>query len=213
MKYQLATEYTSFVVVAERVDGEKAIHLPATVAVPHMLAAGWGASAQVVLSGNARVMAAPKLCAPTPREAGGSDVLAGRRFAEAEPMDEFDFDIPEFLRRDVDEPVTAFDSSERAALLQSLMAAHGHGEPLPTSLTELARTHPLPPDVAAALRQIIADTGKEESDILQVFFALLAEDDAAYGLDLQFRGMLCGTVLGSRAHRGLRSVLMAKIFQ
>jgi hypothetical protein len=67
--------------------------------------------------------------------------------------------------------------------------------------------------VAAALRQIIADTGKEESDILQVFFALLAEDDAAYGLDLQFRATLCGTVLGSRAHRGLRAVLLAKIFQ
>ena len=44
VRYQLATEYTSFVVVAERADGEKATDLPATVAVPHMLAAGWGAT-------------------------------------------------------------------------------------------------------------------------------------------------------------------------
>ena len=47
VKYQLATEHTSFVVVAERADGEKATDLPATVAVPHMLAAGWGAASRV----------------------------------------------------------------------------------------------------------------------------------------------------------------------
>jgi Ca-activated chloride channel family protein len=45
IRYQLATQYTSFVVVAERADGEKAEDLPATIAVPHMLAAGWGGSA------------------------------------------------------------------------------------------------------------------------------------------------------------------------
>ena len=50
VKYQLATEYTSFVVVAERADGEKATDLPATVAVPHMLAAAWAASSSVGMS-------------------------------------------------------------------------------------------------------------------------------------------------------------------
>jgi len=47
VQYQLATEYTSFVVVAERADGEKATDLPTTVAVPYMLAAGWGSSSMI----------------------------------------------------------------------------------------------------------------------------------------------------------------------
>ena len=46
-RYQLATEHTSFVVVDVRADGEKATRVPDTVAVPHMLAAGWGASSRV----------------------------------------------------------------------------------------------------------------------------------------------------------------------
>ena len=47
-RYQLATEHTSFVVVDVRADGEKATRVPDTVAVPHMLAAGWGASSRVL---------------------------------------------------------------------------------------------------------------------------------------------------------------------
>jgi hypothetical protein len=46
VKYPLATAHTSFVVVAVRADGEKADGLPETLAVSHMLAAGWGGSAR-----------------------------------------------------------------------------------------------------------------------------------------------------------------------
>ena len=46
MQYQLASDYTSFVVVAELAEGEKADGLPATIAVKHMLAAGWGGTSR-----------------------------------------------------------------------------------------------------------------------------------------------------------------------
>jgi Ca-activated chloride channel homolog len=54
VRYQLATAHTSFVVVAERADGEKATDLPATVAVPHMLAAGWGGGSRNALGAYGR---------------------------------------------------------------------------------------------------------------------------------------------------------------
>ncbi len=45
--HQIACAFTSFVVVAERSEAEKAVGLPATVAVPQMLAAGWGGAGRV----------------------------------------------------------------------------------------------------------------------------------------------------------------------
>ena len=46
-QHQLATRWTSFVVVQVRADGEKAEGLPELRKVPQMLAAGWGGVASV----------------------------------------------------------------------------------------------------------------------------------------------------------------------
>ena len=190
VKYQLATEYTSFVVVAERADVEKAQDLPATVAVPHMLAAGWGGSGEVA-------------CRLAPMDVAR---------CMSEPMDDTDFDLPDFLSEDGAGAASTFDPIERAALLQSLLRAHRRGEPLPTTLAALATDHPLTPEVLAALLQLIDSTDEDEGEILQVFYALLAEDAAANGLDPTFLAALRGSVLGSRAHRGLRALLTQVIF-
>jgi Ca-activated chloride channel family protein len=48
-RHQIASAFTSFVVVAERGEAEKARSLPATRAVPQMLAAGWGGAGRVDL--------------------------------------------------------------------------------------------------------------------------------------------------------------------
>lgn len=216
VKYQLATEFTSFVVVAERADGAKATDLPATVAVPHMLAAGWGGSASVSPSlGSVSELAARVEFRDldSPAFSRRERVPAARSARPERLGEESDLDIPAFLRARAAERVQLFSPAERARLLQSLLAAHGRGEPLPTTIAGLSGAHPLPPDVADALRQVVANTGKEELEILQVFFALLAEDDAATGLDPRFLAHLRGSALGSRMHRGLRSILRARLFQ
>jgi hypothetical protein len=127
--------------------------------------------------------------------------------------DESYLDIPAFLREQGSKSAQTFEPSDRAALLRSLLASHQRGEPLPTTLAELCRNHPLPPNVVEALRQVVASTGKDESLILKVFLSLLAEDSASKGLDPAFRSAMRGSILGSRAHRGLRSVLVAAIFK
>jgi hypothetical protein len=111
-----------------------------------------------------------------------------------------------------DATTPAFSFVARQALLASLRRAHGLGQPLPSSLDALAGNHPLPPEVLAALSEVVAITGKGESEILEIFYALLAEDGSANGLDPTFLEALRGTVLGSRIHRGLRSILLARIF-
>ena len=68
-------------------------------------------------------------------------------------------------------------------------------------------------EVAAALQQIVANTGKEEGEILKIFFALLMEGGASTALDPAFRSAMRGSILGSRAHRGLRSILKNEIFK
>lgn len=209
VKYQLACAFTSFVVVAERTDGEKAQDLPATVAVPHMLAAGWGSSSSVGDSLGA--LAGGVACsveAPVALRRRATTVLSSSRMGDGDY-----FDIPDFLRRQAGGAVTEFDPSDCVTLLKSLLAAHQRGEPLPTTIADLTTSHPLPTNVAVALHDIAVNTGKDESEVLKVFLALLAESSAAKGLDRAIRSALRGSILGSRAHRGLRSILMAALFQ
>jgi Ca-activated chloride channel family protein len=209
VKYQLACAFTSFVVVAERTDGERAQDLPATVAVPHMLAAGWGSSSSVGTSlGAVAGMVACSIESPVAFRRSSRAVL------ESSHMDDGDyFDIPDFLRRQAGGAVAEFDPSDRTALLASLLAAHQRGEPLPTTIADLTSSHPVPTNVAVALHDVVVNTGKDESEVVKVFLALLAENSAAKGLDRAFRSALRGSILGSRAHRGLRAILMAALFQ
>lgn len=204
VKYQLATQYTSFVVVAERADGDKATDLPATVAVPHMLAAGWGGSASLNLSLGAS--AGLVACMAEVRSAFGPRPSTPRM------ADYSDLDIPEFLRRQGDQPGHPLDPSDRAVLVQSLLASYQRGEPLPVTVAELCRNHPVPSNVVEALRQVVASTGKDEGVVLKVFLALLVEDGASRGIDPAFRSAMRGSILGSRAHRGLRAILKKEIF-
>ena len=209
--YQLACAYTSFVVVAERPDGERATDLPATVAVPHMLAAGWGGSASVgvELCGSLD----PLELSPTTFMADQAESrMPGAATRAARPVDDEDLAVPAFLRRRVETTLTSFAASDRTTLLLSLLAAHQRGEPLPSTIAELASQHGLALEVVAALDGIVADTGNDEREVLRVFLALLAEDAVAQGLDRSFRSALRGLVFGSRAHRALRSILKRGVF-
>jgi Ca-activated chloride channel family protein len=219
VKYQLATQYTSFVVVAERADGDKATDLPATVAVPQMLAAGWGSSAVLGAVAPIDVLQSARIGATA---SVAESISSFRKISRAVGVlsgsssssdAESSFDIPAFLRQESGAPATLFEPSDRTALLQSLIKAHQRGEPLPISIAGLAKGHPLAPEVIAALRQIVVNTGRDEAEVLKAFYALLAEDEAAKGLDRAFRSAMRGSILGSRAHRGLRSTLKKEIFR
>ena len=123
--YKLVTDETNFILVHERSEAEKAEEMPAAHKVPQMLAAGWGGAGSVVRS-------APQLCVfrsgtdnvpfdiPTLNKASDSlshadyagmgipAVWRGRSSASARVdalsmggMD--DYEIPAFLRRQVDD--------------------------------------------------------------------------------------------------------------
>ncbi len=64
VQYNLATEYTHYLIVHERADGEKAVDLPEIRQVKQMLAAGWGGSgtAMARLGAKPAVMARPQSC-------------------------------------------------------------------------------------------------------------------------------------------------------
>ena len=211
LKYQLASAHTSFVVVAERAPGEKATDLPATVAVPHMLAAGWGASASVEVSRD--TLGHVAACRPDSSAMGPRSIATFDRERLNVVKSPFEYlHLPAFLRRRKSAPDRSFGSAERSALLNSLLAAWRRGEPLPGTLADLAPHATRAAELISALHGIVRATGKSESEILAIFLALLAEDDVAKGLDAAFLKLLRGGLLGSRAHRGLRSILRSEVF-
>jgi Ca-activated chloride channel family protein len=79
-RHQIASAFTSFVVVAERAEAEKGRSLPATRAVPQMLAAGWGGAGRLDLCLNYAPMPPMPLTRSAARrmivEDAGADFLA-----------------------------------------------------------------------------------------------------------------------------------------
>jgi hypothetical protein len=212
VRYQLATRYTSFVVVAERAAGEKQDALPETLAVAQMLAAGWGGHGTVrTLSVSARAYEA----LPTPARRAG-EVMFGRAMArsgdESAPSS---YDIPAFLRRpsssgsimgvrrqSVAEATTTLSPGVAAAIVQSLEAAYRIDQRLPTSIDSLEAAHPLTPALVHALHGLVND-GVSESDVLAVFYAALCDVAERAGGPAEFVAAMRG---GGFARRGLRQL-------
>jgi hypothetical protein len=210
VRYQLATRYTSFVVVAERAAGEKQNALPETLAVAQMLAAGWGGHGTV---------------RSVPASARAYEALlmrgAGRAMC-ARPTDRSEdesaptsFDIPAFLRRpgssgsimgvrrqSVGEATATLSPGVAAAIVQSLAAAYRIDQRLPTSIDSLEAAHPLTPALVHALRGLVND-GVSESDVLAVFYAALCDVAERAGGPAEFVAAMRG---GGFARRGLRQL-------
>ena len=60
---------------------------------------------------------------------------------------------------------------------------------------------------------LIGDTGEDENDVVRVLLALLAEDEAAAGMDADFLQALRGPVVGSRDYRQLRRLVHERLFE
>lgn len=87
VQYNLATEYTHYLIVHERADGEKAENLPDVRQVKQMLAAGWGGSGTVMarLGAKHAAMMRPQPCQQPIIRVGCDDALF---FDEEMPTDE-----------------------------------------------------------------------------------------------------------------------------
>jgi Ca-activated chloride channel family protein len=163
IRYQLATPYTSFVVVAERADGEKAEDLPATIAVPHMLAAGWGGSASAVLRGPETMTVHKKVWGPA-----SMDVL----------------DIPAFNRP---EPALCMPKDQHfpVALIETLNTVK------PRSLRELGALG-VPEKVLSDLRTLMEREGFQEEAVVEAFLALLMDRFDDHEMAGNIRAFLAG---------------------
>ena len=205
VKYQLATEHTSFVVVAARADGEKATDLPATVAVPQMLAAGWGGSSTV--STRLHSVRAP-MDAYAGLTASVSHSIARRSIPTSEPAS---ISLSSFLSRDAQPPVVTFDGSDRRALLESLHDAFQRRDPMSRDLDELTRAGPVPEPVLDLLREAALECGADESRVVAAFLAWLESHTDTSGLGDDFLAMLRGQVAGQRGFRTLRKFLNERL--
>lgn len=200
VKYQLATQHTSFVVVAERADGEKATDLPATVAVPHMLAAGWGASAGVAAS-----VAMPRVLLGRSSVAlfisPSSDMPSYERIPELRGAECNEIDS------DTMRPIARFESIDRDALIRSLHDAFQCRQETPRTLTDLAALHPVPDPVLWMLRSACSECMANEEKVITAFLAWLGAHSDTSTLSPDFLAMLRGRVAGVRGFRDLRKFM------
>ena len=170
VKYQLATNYTSFVVVAERSEAEKAQGLPATVKVPQMLAAGWGGAAVAAggvtrslpapmfrkraVQGSAEMSAPPRLCDAGP--AGSANEAALHQ-----PKSQAAGDAPEAHAR---KPTDAAAANKLLGMLAGL--------PRRQSLADL-RGVAIDSELLDGLSSIAAKSGLSEQAVIDAFIEAL----------------------------------------
>lgn len=150
VQYNLATEYTHYLIVHERADGEKAENLPDVRQVKQMLAAGWGGSGSV----RAMAMLMPVAC-QRPAPCGFDDmeddipfdltdddmpsVLTSRREETKQAMDDGGTDIPAFLKKQPgDKKATKHEHLNLKDLLKKLIELVNSGLTHPDDFPALA---------------------------------------------------------------------------
>lgn len=215
--HQLATPWTSFVVVKVRAEDEKAEGLPELRKVQQMLAAGWGATGSV--SGDV----------PGLRSPGARRVLAARGcFARARSVAQPSLRDRDLARSQLYEVralhgdvIGQQPDAGYAALsdepgrrpgqtpgdfLQRVVAQVASSQSLPIDLGALALLG-LPAEITERLLAVAAAGQPAPADVIAVFLALLAASPAGAGLTADQRDQLTGTALQDRQQRGLRRIL------
>lgn len=181
VQYNLATEYTHYLIVHERAEGEKADDLPEIRQVKQMLAAGWGGSGTVMARIGAKpaVMARPQPCAQPIFRTGYDDGDDGLFFGDEMPTDE----VPSVMtsRRDRKKNAKAQSrgtSSEHAnadllCLLKKLMELVNddllHPDDFPEFVSKLDSVSELNP-----LRDIVNAIDKQGMHTNEVWVALIS---------------------------------------
>lgn len=214
-RLQIASAFTSFVVVAERSAGEKAKGLPATVAVPQMLAAGFGGAGSVIVRACMDVMEAPY---PAPSASPPPPPLHSMKpGSRSHSADSISFSLRNLLRRDASEtaaekaPSTApLDREAARAVLAALRAAGLR----PETIAALESAG-LDADLADTLREIQEEVAVSEREVVDGFLELLVDHcgmEAAERKSMRGAWSLPRALFGGRAGRLLRRSIKARVF-
>lgn len=102
VQYNLATDFTHYLIVHERADGEKAVNLPEVRQVKQMLAAGWGGVGVVMQCPKPMAMLHAEDMSLDFSDYEGDDmpnVLTSRRERMTQAMEDGGTDTPAFLRK------------------------------------------------------------------------------------------------------------------
>jgi Ca-activated chloride channel family protein len=194
-RHQLASRHTSLVVVKARADGEKATDLPRLATVPHMLAAGWGATAmapRAYYSGAADSM--DLMMKASPRYAAVDlDNLQGPRASAAIDWSPLAYGEPAETR-------------EPAEVLASLAAVLKDSPDEEFTLDALARLG-VAPAAIEALADAIRDEDLDEVAAVRCWIAHLAVSLAGDALTPEDQALLEGSVAGDRRLRLARAVV------
>ena len=166
IKYQLASAHTSLVLVAERDEGTRAGDIPNTVAVPHMLAAGWG--------GSARVAGAAAPAFMRRRSAPSADMLAEMALPSRSLSEQTrETSAEDFDAGDVGSNVKDEIEKVRTPLLAALAKYLKAGGHLPASLQELEAVYTLPSLLRDMLTRQIRRYGNSPGIVVRAFLELL----------------------------------------
>ncbi len=187
IQYQLVSRHTSLVLVAKRSGDDKVKELPRTIAVPHMLAAGWG--------GSARADFAPMLAAVSRSASMELPAMRADRAAYADlerpayafrappsiPAVELQ-DIPAFLQRKPVDSSLEMPEELRIAILAAVVQRLAQRQPLPMTIDELNSLCQLPDRIRLALDCACASARGSEGTEAEFVRALLEYLDRKDGL-------------------------------
>ena len=187
--HQLVSKYTSFVVVQERAEQEKAKDLPELRKVAQMLAAGWGATALVEIMAN-RTMAAQPCMGPSQPSvrASRSEPNEGLPGAPDQPA----YEQPAWTRS---RATPRFASSIERSPAEVLAAIAARAS-LPKTFAELAELG-VPAKLLEQLAVENADSHAHgEATLVRTLIAILARSPAGDGLAPDLRTRLSGDIPG-----------------
>lgn len=189
VQYNLATDYTHYLIVHERAEGEKATSLPEIKQVKQMLAAGWGGSSSALYQSSAMV----KL--PMPIIRTGCDdmsfddaitevpsdeipsVLTSRRGREPASTEQKSMDAtdtPAYLRRQaIDEVCSKYKHADFFAVLKKLLVLVNDGLTHPDGFHDLVSKLDSASELNL-LQDIIDSIDKQGAENNEIWAALIS---------------------------------------
>ena len=174
VRYQLMSEWTSYLVAHVREEADRATGLPDLVKVPQVLAAGWHGIGTVYESATLRDEA-PAYSGRTRRASGGVHEPAARAYgASAGGV------------AAMDSAPAPSEGGDRRADTPAELVAELNEWPMPPmpAFDELAAR--LPDDVRNGLAALV-DGGEDAESVVTVFLYLLSESEAGHALDRRRR--------------------------
>jgi len=185
VQYNLATEYTHYLIVHERADGEKAVDLPEIRQVKQMLAAGWGGSGVVRTQPCMAVLHAEDMSLDFCDHEGGDlpNVMTSRRARTTRPMGQLGAPTPRKKRGSKKMAIT-HGSPHLIALLNNLMEIVNQELIRPDDFPNIVRKIEKMPELNQ-LHDFIRDIDKQGMHTDEVWVAFISWATQQVGSECQ----------------------------